>query len=139
MPPPPLAKKIPDYAPVKACFSPGFPDDSLFSFKFRQAKNAFISILCQIFYTFCLEKWNAKTNNFSAGLQSSWTGSRRRQLKLLLCFGFTETALHLENTKLSPIFLLIQIQLMWLLAGSLVGLLVGKSYHTKQKDGYRYS
>ena len=37
---------------------------------------------------------------------------------------------------LSPIFLLIQIQLMRLLVGSLVGLLVGKSYHTKQKDGY---
>ena len=95
-----LPKKIPDYAPVKACLSPGFPHDALFSFKFRQAKNAFISILCQIFYTFCLEKWNAKTNNFSAGLQSSRTGSRRRQLKLLLCFGFTETALHPENTKL---------------------------------------
>ena len=27
-------------------------------------------------------------------------------------------------------------QLMRLLVGSLVGLLVGKSYHTKQKDGY---
>ena len=24
----------------------------------------------------------------------------------------------------------------WILVGSLVGLLVGKSYHTKQKDGY---
>ena len=33
---------------------------------------------------------------------------------------------------LSPIFLLIQIQLVRLL----VGLLVGKSYHTKQKDSY---
>ena len=39
-------------------------------------------------------------------------------------------------TNLSPIFLLIQIQIMRLLIGSLVGLLVGKSYHTKQKDGY---
>ena len=37
---------------------------------------------------------------------------------------------------LSLIFLLIQIQLMRLLVGSLVGLLVSKSYHTKQKDGY---
>ena len=37
---------------------------------------------------------------------------------------------------MNPIFLLIQIQLVWLLVGSLVGLLVGKSYHTKQKDGY---
>ena len=34
------------------------------------------------------------------------------------------------------LFVLIQIQLMRLLVGSLVGLLVGKSYHTKQKDGY---
>jgi hypothetical protein len=32
--------------------------------------------------------------------------------------------------------LLIQIQLVQLLVGSLVRLLVGKSYHTKQKDGY---
>ena len=40
------------------------------------------------------------------------------------------------NAFLSPIFLLIQIQLVRLLVGSLVGLLVGKSYHTKQKDGY---
>ena len=37
---------------------------------------------------------------------------------------------------LRPIFLLIQIQLVQLLVGSLVGLLVGKSYYTKQKDGY---
>ena len=42
----------------------------------------------------------------------------------------------MKNSYLSPIFLLIQIQLMRLLVGSLVGLLVGKSYHTKQKDGY---
>ena len=40
---------------------------------------------------------------------------------------------------LSPIFLLIQIQLVRLLVASLVGLLVGKSYHTKQKDGYNSS
>ena len=32
--------------------------------------------------------------------------------------------------------MLIQIQLLWLLVGSLVRLLVGKSYHTKQKDDY---
>ena len=32
--------------------------------------------------------------------------------------------------------MLIQIQLVRLLVGSLVRLLVGKSYHTKQKDGY---
>ena len=37
---------------------------------------------------------------------------------------------------LSPIFLLVQIKLVQLLVGSLVRLLVGKSYHTKQKDGY---
>ena len=37
---------------------------------------------------------------------------------------------------LSPIFLLIQIQLVRLLVASLVGLLVGKPYHTNQKDGY---
>jgi hypothetical protein len=37
---------------------------------------------------------------------------------------------------LRPIFLLIQIQLVQLLVGSLVGLLVGKSYRKKQKDGY---
>ena len=34
------------------------------------------------------------------------------------------------------LFVLIQIQLMQLSVGSLVGLLVGKSYHTKQKYGY---
>ena len=39
---------------------------------------------------------------------------------------------------LSPIFLLVQIQLVWLLVGLLVRLLVGKSYHTKQKDGYSW-
>ena len=32
--------------------------------------------------------------------------------------------------------MLVQIQLVRLLVGSLVRLLVGKSYHTKQKDGY---
>ena len=37
---------------------------------------------------------------------------------------------------LSPIFLVVQIQLVQLLVGLLVRLLVGKSYHTKQKDGY---
>ena len=38
--------------------------------------------------------------------------------------------------KLSPIFLVVQIQLVGLLVGLLVRLLVGKSYHTIQKDGY---
>jgi hypothetical protein len=32
--------------------------------------------------------------------------------------------------------LVVQIQLVCLLVGSLVRLLVGKSYHTKQKDGH---
>ena len=41
----------------------------------------------------------------------------------------------IKTTK-SPIILLIHIQLMPLLVGSLVRLLVSKSYHTKQKDGY---
>jgi hypothetical protein len=41
-----------------------------------------------------------------------------------------------KDPNLSPIFLLVQVQLVQLLVGSLVGLLVVKSYHTKQKDGY---
>ena len=35
-----------------------------------------------------------------------------------------------------PVILVVQIQIVCLLVGSLVRLLVGKSYHTKQKDAY---
>ena len=63
------------------------------------------------------------TNCFSKHMKSQFRGSRLEHS-------------FLDWAYLSPIFLLIQIQLIRLLVGSIVGLLIGKSYHTKQKDGY---
>ena len=75
---------------------------------------------------------------------NNWLSSRLIQIWVDKVRTFWETHTIWKNlpygfgkwADLRPIFFLIQIQLMWLLVGSLVGLLVGKSYHTKQKDGY---
>ena len=81
------------------------------------------------------ERWDFPTDGSSLILPRFSLLTFSRFLGLFFIFSeiFTKGS---PSSNLSPIFLLVQIQLVWLLVGSLVRLLVGKSYHTKQKDGY---
>ena len=81
------------------------------------------------------ERWDFPTDGSSLILPRFSLLTFSRFLGLFFIFSeiFTKGS---PSSNLSPIFLLVQIQLVRLLVGSLVRLLVGKSYHTKQKDGY---
>ena len=65
-------------------------------------------------------------DKISLYIKLNWNIKQNRNLAFDLDF----------SINLSPIFLVVQIQLVGLLVGLLVRLLVGKSYHTIQKDGY---